>query len=64
MDVARLGHLELLTPTPKERLRFFVDTMGMTEPGRATDIFLEAGAPIETGPHKRGTPPLPETLPE
>ena len=34
MDVAHLGHLELLTPKPEESLRFFVDVMGMTESGR------------------------------
>lgn len=37
MDVAHLGHLELLTPTPDESLRFFVDVMGMTESGRQGD---------------------------
>ena len=34
MDLAHLGHLELLTPKPEESLRFFVDVMGMTESGR------------------------------
>lgn len=34
MDVAHLGHLEVLTPKPDESLRFFVDVMGMTESGR------------------------------
>ena len=34
MDVAHLGHLELLTPKLEESLRFFVDVMGMTESGR------------------------------
>ena len=33
MDVAHLGHLELLTPKPEESLRFFVDVMGMTQSG-------------------------------
>jgi catechol 2,3-dioxygenase len=37
MDVAHLGHLELLTPKPDESLRFFVDVLGMTESGRAGD---------------------------
>ena len=37
MDIAHLGHLELLTPTPEESLRFFVDIMGMTESGRKCD---------------------------
>ena len=34
MDVAHLGHVELLTPKPEESLRFFRDVMGMTESGR------------------------------
>ena len=43
MDVAHLGHLELLTPKPNETLRFFVDVMGMTESGRKGDsVFLRA----------------------
>jgi catechol 2,3-dioxygenase len=33
-DLAHLAHLELLTPTPEESLRFFTDVMGMTESGR------------------------------
>ena len=37
MDVAHLGHVELLTPKPEESLRFFVDVMGMTESGRQGD---------------------------
>ena len=41
MDLAHLGHLELLTPKPEESLRFFVDVMGMTESGRQGDsVFL------------------------
>ena len=35
LDIAHLGHVELLTPRPEESLRFFVDTLGMTESGRA-----------------------------
>ena len=35
MDIAHLGHVELLTPTPEQSLRFFVDVMGMTESGHA-----------------------------
>jgi catechol 2,3-dioxygenase len=35
LDIAHLGHLELLTPKPEESLRFFVDVMGMTEVGHA-----------------------------
>ena len=37
MDIAHLGHLELLTPTPEESLRFFIQVMGMTESGREGD---------------------------
>ena len=41
MDVAHLGHLELLTPTFDRSLSFFVDVLGMTESGRAGDsVFL------------------------
>ena len=43
LDVAHLGHLELLTPRPEESLRFFVDVLGMTESGRKDDsVFLRA----------------------
>ena len=37
MDVAHLGHLEMLTPKPDESLRFFVNVLGMTESGRQGD---------------------------
>ncbi|MCQ4159285.1 catechol 2,3-dioxygenase [Roseomonas sp. GC11] len=37
MDIAHLGHVELLTPRIEESLRFFVDVMGMTESGRKGD---------------------------
>ena len=37
LDVAHLGHVELLTPKPEESLRFFVDVLGMTESGRGGD---------------------------
>lgn len=37
MDVAHLGHVELLTPKPEDSLRFFVDVLGMTESGRQGD---------------------------
>ncbi len=47
MDVAHLGHVELLTPTPEESLRFFVDVMGMTESGRQRRVRLScAGGTI------------------
>ena len=43
MDVAHLGHLEVLTPKPEETLRFFVDVLGMTESGRQGDsVYLRA----------------------
>jgi catechol 2,3-dioxygenase len=43
MDLAHLGHLELLTPKPQESLRFFVDVLGMTESGREGDsVYLHA----------------------
>ena len=43
MDLAHLGHLELLTPKPEESLHFFVDVMGMTETGRQGDsVYLHA----------------------
>ena len=43
MDVAHLGHLELLTPKPEESLRFFVNVMGMTESGREQNsVYLRA----------------------
>jgi catechol 2,3-dioxygenase len=34
LDIAHLGHVELLTPKPDESLRFFVDVLGMTVAGR------------------------------
>src|SRR6202046_509612 len=37
MDLAHLGHLEMLTPKPEESLAFFVNVLGMTESGRAGD---------------------------
>jgi catechol 2,3-dioxygenase len=43
MDVAHLGHLELLTPRLEESLQFFVQIMGMTESGRGGDsVYLHA----------------------
>jgi catechol 2,3-dioxygenase len=43
MDLAHLGHLELLTPKPEESVRFFVDVMGLTESGREGDsVYLHA----------------------
>ncbi|WP_232478713.1 catechol 2,3-dioxygenase [Roseomonas rosulenta] len=41
LDVAHLGHVELLTPRPDESLRFFRDVMGMTVSGQLGDsVFL------------------------
>jgi catechol 2,3-dioxygenase len=37
LDIAHLGHIELLTPKPDESLKFFVDVLGMTESGRKGD---------------------------
>jgi catechol 2,3-dioxygenase len=34
LDLAHLGHMELLTPKPDESLKFFVDVMGMTVSGQ------------------------------
>ena len=43
MDLAHLGHLELITPKPEASLRFFVDVMGMTETGReGQSVYLHA----------------------
>lgn len=42
-DVAHLGHVELLTPTPDESLTFFTQTFGMYEVARQGDsIYLRA----------------------
>ena len=41
MDVAHLGHVELLTPRPAESLEFFTRVMGMTVSGEQGDsVFL------------------------
>src|SRR5215475_1243532 len=41
MDVAHLGHVEILTPTPEKSLSFFVDVLGMTVSGTKGDsIYL------------------------
>ena len=41
MDVAHLGHVELLTPKPEASVRFFAEVMGMTVSGRRGDsVFL------------------------
>src|SRR4029079_17322341 len=41
LDIAHLGHLELLTPKFEESRAFFVNIMGMTESGeRGDSVFL------------------------
>jgi catechol 2,3-dioxygenase len=43
LDIAHLGHVELLTPKPDESLNFFVAVLGMTESGRKGDsVYLRA----------------------
>ena len=37
MDIAHLGHVEMLTPKFEESRRFFVDVMGMTQSGEKGD---------------------------
>jgi catechol 2,3-dioxygenase len=37
MDLAHLGHVEILTPKPDESLKFFTAVFGMTEAGRKGD---------------------------
>ena len=61
LDVAHLGHVELLTPVPEKSLDFFVDIMGMTESGRAGDsVYLRGWDDYEryslklTGSHTSG----------
>jgi catechol 2,3-dioxygenase len=41
LDVAHLGHIELLTPKFEASAKFFIDVLGMTESGQAGDsLFL------------------------
>ncbi|HEY5279984.1 MAG TPA: catechol 2,3-dioxygenase, partial [Pseudolabrys sp.] len=41
LDIAHLGHLELLTPAFDKSARFFIDVMGMTVSGEKADsIYL------------------------
>jgi catechol 2,3-dioxygenase len=43
LDIAHLGHIELLTPKFDQSLKFFVDVMGMTESGSSNQsVFLRA----------------------
>lgn len=49
MDVAHLGHVELLTPKPEASLGFFRDVMGMTVSGEKGDsVFLRGWDDYET----------------
>jgi catechol 2,3 dioxygenase len=49
MDVAHLGHVELLTPKLDQSLAFFVDVLGMTESGReGHSVFLRGWDDYET----------------
>src|SRR5690349_8670696 len=41
MDVAHLGHLELVTPRLEQSVRFFVDVLGMTVSGeKGASVYL------------------------
>ena len=43
MDLAHLGHVEILTPKPEESLKFFTQVFGMTESGRKGEsVYLRA----------------------
>src|SRR5688572_24155736 len=43
LDVAHLGHVELLTNKPEASLHFFVDILGLSESGRVGDsVYLRA----------------------
>ena len=55
LDIAHLGHLELLTPTFDKSVRFFVDIMGMTICGEKGDsVYL---APMTTTSVTRSNSP-------
>jgi len=43
MDVAHLGHLEILTPVFDKSVRFFTDVLGMTISGeQGNSVYLRA----------------------
>ena len=47
-DVAHLGHIELLTPTPEESLAFFTSVVGLHESGRSGDsVYLRGWGDYE-----------------
>ena len=49
MDIAHLGHVEVLTPKPEASLAFFVDVLGMTVSGQKGDsVYLRAWDDYET----------------
>ena len=51
LDIAHLGHVELLTPEPARSFDFFVNVLGMTESGRRGDSVY-----LLRGPHPRRKP--------
>ena len=55
LDLAHLGHMELLTPKPDESLKFFVDVMGMTVSGQKGEPW---GLKTTESFHTHGTPPV------
>ena len=40
LDIAHLGHLELLTPIFEASRKFFIDVMGMTQSGERATAFI------------------------
>ena len=47
-DIAHLGHIELLTPTPQESFKFFSEIVGLCESGRQGDsVYLRAWGDYE-----------------
>src|SRR5579884_2122720 len=48
LDVAHLGHVELLTPKPEESRRFFTTVLGMEEAGRqGSSVYLRGWGDFE-----------------
>jgi catechol 2,3-dioxygenase len=48
LDLAHLGHVELLTPKPEESLRFFTTVLGMEEAGRQEEsVYLRGWGDYE-----------------
>lgn len=46
LDIAHLGHLELLTPKFEESRRFFIDVLGMTRAAKRATAFICAPTTI------------------